>query len=113
MRAWPLLTAAAGGAMLAAAACGTSGDGSAGWLGKGADAGYIESGTVSGSWPQADPDPDGGTHEAPSFGAPDAGDGGVGPPLPVRCSGKTAGAGDSTVLLTSGGIPRSSFLHVP
>src|SRR6202035_315690 len=32
---------------------------------------------------------------------------------PVACSGKTGGAGDLTLMLTSGGYARDSLLHVP
>lgn len=34
-------------------------------------------------------------------------------PVPPTCSGKTAGAGDLTLPLTSGGYARTSLLHVP
>ncbi len=101
----------AGVALVGAAGCGTSASGSPGWVGAG-DGGYVvESGTTSSPWPTSDPDPDGGTHEAPTFGPAD--DAGVPPPPVVHCTGKTAGAGDRTVALTSGGLARSTFLHVP
>lgn len=52
-----------------------------------------------------------------SGGAPAAGDDASAPTVPttppITCSGKTGGAGDLTLTLTSGGYARDSLLHVP
>ncbi len=89
--------------------CGTSGETSDGhWEGSStADAGAPDA-TLSSMWPQSDPDPTNVPHGAPSFDA----DGGVSSG-PTHCAAKTGTAGDHTILLTSNGLPRSSFVHVP
>jgi polyhydroxybutyrate depolymerase len=91
-------------------ACGSSDDSSTGhWNGDVADAampdGYIN---LADAYPTSDPDPDGGTHQAPTFG-----DAGVPVTLSASCTAKQAGSGDSVVTLTSGNVQRDAILHVP
>jgi polyhydroxybutyrate depolymerase len=45
--------------------------------------------------------------------AVDAGSAETSAPAPFTCKDKTGGKGDSTLLLTSGGLSRDSLLHVP
>lgn len=97
-----------GGALLFA--CGSSDDSSTGhWNGDVADAampdGYIN---LADAYPTSDPDPDGGTHQAPTFG-----DASTPVTLSASCTGKQAGSGDSVVTLTSGNLLRDAVLHVP
>ena len=105
------------GLVALAAACGSGGGGAAGdghWDGvasngdgKGPDGGNEP-------WPTSDPDPSGGTHEAPTFGGDDAGTSGPSTSGPFTCSDKTAAsAGESTLTLTSGGLARTALVHLP
>jgi polyhydroxybutyrate depolymerase len=59
------------------------------------------------AWPDADPYPDAGPGPSPGF---DAGDSA---PPPTTCSGKTGKKGSVTVSLQSGGLLRTSIVHVP
>ena len=60
------------------------------------------------AWPDADPDPDAGPGPGPGFDAgADAG------PTPVTCNGKTGKKGSPTLSVKSGGLTRTSILHVP
>ncbi len=90
------------------AACGTTGDDPGHWEGTPADAGSLDAYLdFDGAYPTADPDPDAGTAGNPTFDA-GAGDAGA-----FTCSGKTQGSGSRTLVITSGGIPRTTILHVP
>jgi polyhydroxybutyrate depolymerase len=102
------VVASCGGMLLFA--CGNSDENTTGhWNGDVADAampdGYID---LADAYPTSDPDPDGGTSAAPTFG-----DGGAPVTLSASCTGKQAGSGDSVVTLTSGNLLRDAILHVP
>jgi polyhydroxybutyrate depolymerase len=90
-----------------AAACGSSDELPPGWQGTPADAAPYDAG-LDVAWPTADPDPDAGLVPGATFGD----DGGT-VPSAFGCNGKTANAGDRTIALTSGGIPRVAYAHVP
>ncbi len=91
------------GGLAVAIACGSA-SGPPGWEGTPVDAGPHAL-DFDGAYPTSDPDPDGGTHAAPSFG--DAGGGAF------ACSGKSLGGGDRAVTVTSGGLARLFYVHVP
>lgn len=61
----------------------------------------------AGMWPDSDPNPD-----APSPGGPSFGDGG-GAPSEFTCVGKSGATGNRNLSLKSGGLTRTSILHVP
>ena len=98
MRAVGLVCAAA-----LALGCGSSSS-TGGWEGSPADAGPS---TIDwdGAYPSADPDPEAGAAPSPTFG------GGAGSTF--TCSGKPKASGDVTMTLTSGGLLRVAYVHVP
>ena len=90
--------------------CGSEGNAVGYWQGSGGsgvDAGVADA-TLASAWPTSDPDPNHAPHGAPSFD----GDGGISSG-PNHCAGKMGGAGDHMLLVTSSGLGRSAFLHVP
>jgi len=97
-----------GGALLFA--CGSSnGVDNGHWDGTAVDAGMTDASIdLADAYPTTDPDPDGGTRAAPSFG-----DAGASTTTITSCTGKTAGSGDSVITLTSGNLLRDAILHVP
>jgi polyhydroxybutyrate depolymerase len=102
------LTAASVALALSLAGCGSS-EQSPGFTSTGdasADAGPVatDAGIV---WPDADPYPDAAPGPHPGFegGAQEAG--------AFTCSGKTGKPGERTISLQSGGLPRTSIVHVP
>ena len=88
-----------------AMACGSE-VGTPGWQGTPVDGGPRPI-DFDGAYPSADPDPDSdsGSGASPSFG--DAGAGSF------VCTGRSLGAGDRAVTLSSGGISRLFYVHVP
>lgn len=113
---WALLlgACAVGLAGALAASCGSSGDDAAGFTPEGedepADAGPDRV-DLSREWPHADPTPD--ASAAPPAFTPDGAAGAGGGPPAATCAGKSGAKGDRTLSLTSGGISRTSLLHVP
>lgn len=91
-------------------ACGGQDEQASGhWTGTAVDASWDGSFDLADAYPTTDPDPDGGTRSAPSFGD----DAGTTTTTSTSCTGKTAGAGDPIVTLTSGNLLRDAWLHVP
>lgn len=88
--------------------CGSDEPAPSGWQGNKADAGAFDGFSWDGAYPTADPDPDAAPIGGPTFG----GDGGS-PPGAFTCNGKSAGSGDRTLTLTSGGLLRIAYAHVP
>lgn len=93
-------------ALAIVAACGSESS-TPGWQGTPADAAPYDA-YIDVAWPTADPDPDAGLTPGATF---DAGDGGA--PTSFSCNGKTQGSGDRTITLSSGGITRIAYVHVP
>ncbi|MGH7282529.1 MAG: extracellular catalytic domain type 1 short-chain-length polyhydroxyalkanoate depolymerase [Polyangiaceae bacterium] len=90
-------------------ACGSQdevGDGH--WNGTAVDASFDGTFELADAYPTTDPDPDGGTRAAPSFG-----DGGTSTTTSADCTGKTIGSGDPFITLTSDNLLRDAYLHVP
>lgn len=103
-----MCAAVAGAIALGLAACGDASESTGGWEGNAVDAGAFDGFFhFDGAYPSADPDPDAAVAPSPSF---DAGDGASS----YHCAGKTITAtGDRTLTLSSGGLSRTAYVHVP
>ncbi len=96
---------------LAMSACGSSDSVDSGhWSNGNAVDASFDGSLFGDAFPTTDPDPDGGTRSAPSFGDDDAG---TTTTTSVNCNGKTLGSGDPFITLQSGNLTRDAFVHVP
>lgn len=87
-------------------ACGSESQ-TPGWQGTPADAAPYDA-YLDVAWPTADPDPDAGLTPGATFDG-DAGN----VPSTFACNGKALGSGDRTITMSSGGITRFAYAHVP